>query len=150
MPDLKLLALDAEDLGVLAVHLQDAIVQVGDMAFVARDKRFALLCNRFDALDAPLAKRRGSAFTRRRAGLRFERVLGAKVSGIDRGIAQRFLVLLSIMYEAETGQEPEGYITLLFAGGGAVRLHVECIEAELKDLGAAWLTRRKPVHDQDN
>ena len=148
MPDLKLLALDAEDLGVLAIQLQDAIVHMGEMAYVEREKRFALLCNRFDAADAPQEKRRGAGFTRRRAGLRFERVLGVKVSGIDRTNSKRFLVLLSVMYESLDGQEPEGHITLVFAGGGAVRLHVECIEAELKDLGAAWRTSRKPAHDQ--
>jgi hypothetical protein len=35
---------------------------------------------------------------------------------------------------------------LNFSGGGAIRLEVECIEAELSDLGAAWSTRRKPQH----
>jgi hypothetical protein len=31
-----------------------------------------------------------------------------------------------------------------------VRLEVECIEAELRDLGAAWGTRSKPVHASDD
>jgi hypothetical protein len=33
-----------------------------------------------------------------------------------------------------------------FAGGGAIELTVECVEAELKDLGAAWRARRVPHH----
>jgi hypothetical protein len=28
-------------------------------------------------------------------------------------------------------------------------LHVECLEAELKDLGAAWTTRSKPEHPDE-
>ena len=32
----------------------------------------------------------------------------------------------------------------------AVRLEVECIEAELRDLGAAWGTRSKPVHASED
>lgn len=147
MADLKLLALDAEDLAVVSAHLQDAILRVGDMAFVERARRFAMLCNRFDAVAPPprgFVRRR---YTRRQSGLRFERVLAAQSSGIDPKAKDTTLVLLSVGYEPLAGQEPEGYITLLFAGQAAVRLHVECIEAELKDLGAAWRTARKPDHD---
>lgn len=83
MPDVKLIALDAEDLGVLSANLQDAIVRIGDMAFLPRERRFALVCNRFDGIELPPpGSRRGARFTRRRSGLRFERVLAAQVSGI--------------------------------------------------------------------
>jgi hypothetical protein len=149
MPDVKLIALDAEDLGVLSAHLQDAIVRVGDMAFLPRERRFAMLCNRFDPLaaqDEPGTGRR-RRFTRRRSGLRLERVLAAQVSGIDLRDARRYLVLLSATYEPVAGQEPEGHVLLTFAGSAGVRLHVECVEAELKDLGAAWHTKRQPQHD---
>jgi hypothetical protein len=50
----------------------------------------------------------------------------------------------------EPAEEPSGVLTLLFAGGGAIRLEVECIEAELRDLGAAWRTRLKPEHASDD
>lgn len=151
MPDVKLIALDAQDLSVLSAHLQDAIVRVGDMAYLPREKRFALLCNRFDAADGFARSTRGKGrFTRRRAGLRFERVIGAQLSGIDLGDAKRFLVLLTATYEPLAGSEPEGYVKLLFAGGAAVRLHVECVEAGLTDLGAAWQTSRRPSHGADD
>jgi hypothetical protein len=143
MPDLKLIALDAEDLAVLSAHLQDAVVRVADMTFRKGEKRFAALLNRFDwekAIDEPGRK----TFERRRAGLRFERVLKAKVSGIDLKDSKAVLSLLAIAFEPK--DEPEGFVTLHFSGGPAIRLHVECIEAELKDLGAAWATRQKPEH----
>ncbi len=36
-----------------------------------------------------------------------------------------------------------------FSGGAAIRLSVACIEIELKDLGAAWATKRSPEHPED-
>ena len=48
MTDLKLLALDTEDLEVISAHVQDAVVRVADMGYARGDHRFALLMNRFD------------------------------------------------------------------------------------------------------
>ncbi len=148
MKDLKLIALDAEDLAVLSAHLQDAVLQVGDMAYLARERRFALVANRFDWDDALREKARREPFRRRRAGLRLERVLGAKVSGIDLADRSAPLAVLALTFEPD--DLPKGTITLRFSGGGAVRLDVECIEAELEDLGAAWVTRHKPEHADDD
>lgn len=144
MPDLKLMALDAEDLGVLSAHLQDALVRVSDMAYLKAEKRFAAVLNRFDWTAVVPAGGRKEAYERRRAGLRFERVLGAQLSGINLKDEKAVLSLLAISFSATV--EPEGFIELHFSGGAGIRLHVECIEAELADLGAAWTTRRKPSH----
>lgn len=147
MQDLKLIALDAEDLAVVSAHLQDAVVRVEDMAFLMGERRFVAVANRFDwetAADAPARK----GFARRRTGLRFDRVQSAKVSGIDLKDKTATLCLLAIEFSAVA--EPAGLITLVFSGGGAIRLDVECIEAELKDLGAAWQTPYKPRHDGDD
>jgi hypothetical protein len=147
MQDLKLIALDAEDLAVLSAHLQDAVLRVGDIAYLKGEKRFAVIANRFDWGQATAMAKKPSAFVRRRSGLRFERVLGAKVSNINLKSTDTVLSLLSIDYKPQNGEEgPEGHVTLNFSGGAAIRLEVECIEAELSDLGAAWSTRRKPQH----
>ncbi len=45
---LKLIALDEEDLEVVSSHLQDAVVRVGEMAYVPSQKRFAAILNRFN------------------------------------------------------------------------------------------------------
>jgi hypothetical protein len=148
MRDLKLIALDAEDLAVLSAHLQDAVVRVGDMAYLKSAKRFALIANRFDWHAATEAGNEGKAFIRRRCGVRFERVLGAKISGLDLADKDAVLSLLALRYVETTA--PEGFVTLEFSGGGALRLEVECIEGELRDLGAAWTTRRKPEHADDD
>jgi hypothetical protein len=146
MEDLKLIALDPEDLKVLSCHLQDAVIRVGEMAYLKQEMRFAAIANRFDWEQA--AKLNDATYRRRRSGLRFERVRSAKLQGID--LAQKNAVLELLAVTFEPGEEPSGVLTLLFAGGGAIRLEVECIEAELRDLGAAWRTRVKPEHASDD
>jgi hypothetical protein len=147
MPELKLIALDADDLKVISAHLQDAVLKVGDIAYLPRERRFAAIGNRFDWTEA-LAGPNGKAdtFVRRRAALRFERVLGAQVQGIDLARKDAVLELLAIAFEA--GDAPQGHVTLHFAGGGAIRLEVECIEAELKDLGPVWSSVSMPRHPE--
>jgi hypothetical protein len=41
-------------------------------------------------------------------------------------------------------------VTLNFADGAAIRLEVECIEAEMKDLGPAWRAKAMPRHPDDD
>ncbi len=164
MPDLKLIALDADDLAVLSAHLQDAVLRVGDMLFSPKEKRFVALGNRFDwgkALSPAQKPARGAKISdgleRRRTGLRFERVLAAKVSGIDLKDRRATLALLAITFQPATAAassdvsaSPDGDVTLTFSGGAAIRLTVECLEAEMKDLGAAWSTKRSPAHPDDS
>lgn len=146
MEELKLIALDAEDLRILSCHLQDAVIRVGDMAYLKEGMRFAAIANRFDWEGA--VKSKDDEFQRRRTGLRFERVKSAQVQGIDLKKKDLVLVLLAVAFEP--GDEPEGTLILRFAGGGAIRLGVECIEAELRDLGAVWSTQHKPEHASDD
>jgi hypothetical protein len=148
---LRLIALDAEDLAVVSAHLQDAAVRVGDLAYLPREKRFATVLNRFDWLGAELLGKSSAANQRRRSGLRFERVTGARVSGIDLVNGDRVLSLLAITFVAFAAPEPDGAVQLHFSGGGTIELGVECIEAELKDLGAVWraLTPDHPEVDGD-
>lgn len=147
MPDLKLIAFDAEDLAVIAAHLQDAVLRVEDMAYIKADRRFAIVANRFDWEHSTTSPTNGERFVRRRTGARIEHVTSAKVSGIDLANKDQVLSLLTLTFEPR--EAPYGTITLTFAGGGAVRLEVECIEAALTDLGAAWGTRSKPEHAGD-
>lgn len=144
MTDLKLIALDAEDLAVLSAHLQDAVLKVGDMAYLPRERRFAAVVNRFDWLAILSSGKSKRLPQRRRSALRFERVTAARLLGIDTAAKDRVLALLAVRYEAAVA--PAGAVTLQFAGGAAIRLEVECIEAELRDLGAAWATRSTPDH----
>jgi len=143
MTDLKLLALDEEDLAVVSAHLQDAVVKVADMGFLPRAQRFALLLNRFDWDAQAVANEK----VRRRAGLHFERVRDAKCRSLDAAQRDGVLNLLAVTFLPTDA--PSGYILLTFSGGAEVRLEVECIEAGLKDLGPAWGCAHAPRHAAD-
>lgn len=146
MTDLKLIALDSEDLGVLSAHVQDAVALVGDLAYLKAERRFAMVVNRFDWESAGKAEG-DHAFSRHRSGLRFEQVKQAKVLGIDLNDKTRVLSLLAITFSPTS--EPSGVVELLFSDDAAIRLEVDCIEAELRDLGAQWATKTKPSHPDD-
>jgi hypothetical protein len=45
---------------------------------------------------------------------------------------------------------PAGTVTLVFSGGATLRLEVECLEAELADLGPTWSTAICPTHSALN
>jgi hypothetical protein len=148
MPDLKLIALDADDLAIISAHLQDAVMKVGDLVFLPKEKRFAAVANRFDWIDAMEREAaREKRYARRRTALRFDRVLSAQVQGLDLKNKSTVGELLAIGFEP--GEPPAGHVTLQFAGGGAIKLKVECIEAELRDLGPAWEAKSRPRHPED-
>jgi hypothetical protein len=142
MDKLKLIALDEEDLAVVSSHLQDAVLRVGDMAYLPSKKRFAAVLNRFDWEKA--VRGANGDFERRRAALRFDRVLKAKLKHFKPRAQDRVLSLLAVSFEP--GAPPGGYVRLTFSGDASILLEVECIEAELKDLGPAWSARSKPKH----
>ncbi len=145
MTQLKLAALDGDDLAVISAHMQDAVLLVGDMKFMPGRGQFAVVANRFDWEHAENGLGDGSAFRRQRTGLHFNRVLSAKAIGINQRRDDGVLELLSITFEP--GEAPSGDIVLAFAGGGTLRLVAECIEVQMSDFGAAWETQSKPEHD---
>ena len=138
MPDLKLMALDTEDLDIISATTQDAVIRVGDMGYAKADQRFALLMNRFAWEEASKVRQR------KRAALHFDRVREVKVSGIDTNAVDGVLELLAIRFTQT--DDPAGHVDLDFAGGGTIRLSVECLEARLQDLGAAWAAKAPPAH----
>jgi Protein of unknown function (DUF2948) len=139
---LKLVALDEDDLAILSAHLQDAIVRVGDIAYLPAEQRFALIARRFDWEGAP-----GDDSQRRLAGLHFERVRQARARGIDRSKPDAVLNLLAITF-AQT-EAPSGTASLHFSDGGAVQLDLECIEARMKDMGPVWAGGHRPSHGSE-
>ena len=152
MTELKLIALEPEDLQIVSTHLQDAVLTVADIAYLPWERRFAALLNRFDWAAAqnvpvdPSATGSKPAFARHRTALRFEQVLSARVKDIDLTDKKRVLNLLAIQFEARAQGDPSGSVSLIFAGDAAIRLDVEYIEAELRDLGAVWATGSRPEH----
>jgi Protein of unknown function (DUF2948) len=145
MPLLKLIALDAAEVPVVSLHLQDAVVRVADMAYSLQDTRFALMCNRYHRSDASDTKGSGE---RRRAALRIERVKRVQSQGFDLKSTATVLSILAVLFvpDPDPATAPAGTLTLVCAGNAAVRLAVECVEMALEDLGPAWQPGRRPMH----
>jgi Protein of unknown function (DUF2948) len=126
----RLIALDADDLAVISAHVQDAKVQTGDIIWRQAEKRLVVGMNRLD-WEQTL---KGETEPRRLiAALRFDRVLSCKSRNINLDAPDTALDLLGI--EFHPGDPPGGSAVLMFNGGGALRLDVECLECELTDLG---------------
>jgi hypothetical protein len=136
---LRLLAQDAEDLAVIAAALQDAVGKIGDVTYEAPARRLTLALNRFRW------EAGGRGGERVRAGLQFGGVLSVKTRKLRRDAPDAVIELLTIGFEP--GEAPGGTVTLSFAGGGDLRLEVECVDAAVADVSQPWPTRRKPAHE---
>ncbi len=147
MSSLKLIALDDEDLQILSAHVQDAVAREADIVYLPAQERFVIMLNRFDWTEVDGKSIRRRSYIRRRSALRIEKVRKAKLQSVSPGTGNQVLSLLAIQFQPV--DLPSGFITLIFSGGAAIRLEVECIEAELRDLDAAWMTRSLPQHPEN-
>ena len=145
MSNLKLLALDNEDLAVISAHMQDSVFKVGDMSYSPRLGQFSLAANRFVW---ELSDQKGKSFERHRSALVFKRVQAVRSTGIDRRQRDEVLSLLAIRFD-QKGEGPDGTIELTLAGKTTIVLEVECIEVQLADVGGAWETGSKPSHPDE-
>lgn len=141
MDQLKFVVLDPDDLQVVSAHLQDAVARASDLHWRPKEKRLVLGLNRFDWEAAQSAS---PQYRRRQTALRFERVLSCKCRNLDPAGKDAVLNLLAV--EFSDTDAPSGIVTITFSGGAALRLEVECLEAELADLGPTWATASCPAH----
>ena len=143
--ELRLVALDRDDIEVVSAHVQDALVRLADVFWQPHEHRFVMGLSRFDWIAAADAKPVGkSDYRRYRAALRFERVLSCKCRNLDQANKDARLNLLAVEFEAQ--DPPAGVVTMTFSGGGVIRLEVECLEAELADLGEFFVADGCPNH----
>ncbi|OAI43367.1 hypothetical protein AYO42_01870 [Rhizomicrobium sp. SCGC AG-212-E05] len=139
MSRLKLAAADAEDLEILSARLQDAVAQLKNITWLPKKRRFAAVVNRLQW--------EAGGKTRVRAGLHFDGVLKVQSHKVKLGAADAVVSLLALRFEANGGEDPGGIIEITLAGGGAIRLTVECIDAELADMTDPWAAIGRPDHE---
>jgi hypothetical protein len=137
----KLAAADAEDLQMLSARLQDAAGKLKDFVWLPKQRRFAAMLNRFRWEDD------GGPGTRVRAVLRFDGVSKVQSANVKRGASEAVVCLLAIRFTPNGEGDPAGVIELVLAGGGTIRLTVECIDAELADQTGPWAARARPHHE---
>lgn len=136
---LRLLAHDAEDLGVLSAALQDAIAKIGDIRWDAQGRTLTIACNRF-RWEAD-----GKSGERVRSALQFGDVTGVQGRNLRRDAKGAVVELLSIGFDPAE-EAPAGIVTLTFAGGGDMRVSVDCLDVALADVSDPWATPRTPGH----
>ncbi len=162
---LKLRARDAADLAIIAACLQDALIRPRDMTYLAEERRFVFVANRFlweaaarrsgaaaarsatairprgDEGDAEFADGEtvGPIYQRVHCGVCFDRVRGVKLRGFTLAKGPEFLELLTVQAQGDA-------ILIMFAGNATVRLEVEAVRCHFEDLGEAWPTAWRPEH----
>lgn len=144
MTQLKLIALDEEDLTVVSAAMQDAIFKIEGLEFDHKNGQFLLAANRF--VWEGKGDERTHDHERRRVNVAFKRVRGVKTRGINLKDNSIVLSLLAIQFRV-TDDGPEGEIELVLSADAGILLDVECIEVQLTDTGAAWEAKSKPHHD---
>ena len=139
---LRLIAFEVDDLQVISTMVQDAVLPVSEMSWRPKERRFALLVNRFRWE----ANQLGHA-ERVQAVLSFEDVQSIQTQGFDRADPDLILSLLNVTFEADT--DGMGYCIVTLAGDGAIRLNVEALEASLRDVTRPYVapSGMMPNHD---
>jgi DUF2948 family protein len=138
---LKLTALDADDLGVISAACQDALVAVRDCAYFKDEKRFVLLLNRFRWEADPTVE---AAHSRTHSALVFNEVTAVRHHEIPLHEPDRMLELLALVLDYRG--DGKRSVTLRFAAGRAIRLEIARLACHLGDVGEPWATPWKPAH----
>lgn len=131
---LRLLAEDADDLSIMSAALQDAIMRPVDIVWEPTARRVTLALSRFCW---------ECGGTRVMAAMQFGDVTAVKSRRLPRG-PETPLELLAMDFMP--GDAPGGRIIMMFAGGGDLRIDVECLDAVLTDLSERWPARIAPTH----
>ena len=148
---LRLRAEDPNDLGVISACLQDAITRQSDMSYRPNEHRFAAVFNRFrwERETATAEPKKADLSPQRiRTGVHFDGCLAVLSKGLDGVPADEPLSLLAI--ECEPLEEGAAEVVLIFAGGGAIKMYLECIDCHLSDLTEPWAARGRPDHPLDD
>ena len=140
--NLKLIAKTEEDLRVVSAHLQDAIVNVSDVANLKKNRIFLMQLNRFMWEDVEKGVFRKNK--RIRTILKFENVIKVHAKNINQSKGNKFLDFLAI----ETYQMIDNNyeMKIVFAGDSIIKIIAEAIEVTLDDQGEAWETKNIPKH----
>ena len=145
---LRLKALDAEDLAVMAALVQDAVFPAAEMQWDRKARRFAILLNRFRWEDAPKAAARKRNYERVQTVLAFEDVLKVQSQGVDKSDPDMVFSLLAIAFLP--GEDGAGRLELTLAGDGVIALEVEALEVILRDVTRPYAapSNKAPTHPE--
>lgn len=137
---LRLRAEDGDDMPVVSAALQDAVVRVCDIAWTRRRRRVTIHLQRYlherDCIDCG---------DRVLSVLAVEGVLSVQSRRVRHDAPEAWAQVLALRFEPDA-EPPGGALHLELAGGGAVRIDVECIDLVLLDVSEPWKARARPTH----
>lgn len=134
IPPLHLLAEDADDLQIISAALQDAILRPVDIRWEKEARRLTVVLSRFCW---------ECGGTRVMTAMQFGDVEAVKSRRLPRA-PETALELLALDFLPT--EAPGGQVMMMFAGGGDLRIDVECLDAVLTDLSERWPARMSPTH----
>lgn len=145
---LALRAESAEDLGVMAALVQDAVLPATEIRWEARAHRLSLLINRFRWEDKDAAEAARRPYERVQSLLVISGVTGVASQGFERRDPDLVLSLLDLSFEP--GTEGAGRVLLTLAGDGALAASVECLAVDLRDVTRPYraVSGRAPGHPE--
>ncbi|HTO42062.1 MAG TPA: DUF2948 family protein [Rhizomicrobium sp.] len=143
---LNIVAEDAADLEIISAQLQDALARLKDLVYLPKTRRFVAVFNRFKWEDAERFVGRN---LRVRTGLHFDNVLSVKAHNLKLDNPAAIVSLLAVRFTANGPEDCAGTVELMFSGGGAMKLDVECLDAGLADISGPWAAQARPQHPLD-
>lgn len=145
---LALRAESAEDLGVMAALVQDAVLPAAEISWEAKARRLVFLLNRFRWEDREAAEAEKRPYERVQSLLVISGVTGVASQGFARQDSELVLSVLDLSFEP--GEEGAGRVVLTLAGDGAIAASVECLEVDLRDVTRPYraIAGRVPSHPE--
>jgi len=131
---LRLLAEDAYDLQIISAALQDAILRPVDIVWEKSARTLTIAFSRFCW---------ECGETRVMCAMQFGDVLAVKSRRLSRS-PDASLELLALDFIPT--DSPGGKVIMMFAGGGDLRIDVECLDAVVTDISERWPARVAPTH----
>lgn len=134
---LRLLAEDATDLQIMSAALQDAVMRPVDIRWEKEARRVTIVLSRFCW---------ECGGTRVMSAMQFGDVEAVKSRRLPRAPESALELLALDFIETEA---PSGRVVMMFAGGGDLRIDVECLDGVLTDLSDRWPAKMAPSHQDE-
>ena len=128
-------AFDKRDLEVLSSLVQDSILPTSEIKWLSNSDKLAILINRFRWEGTKLSQ--GKNLERVRSLLMINHVKNISSSGFSPKQKDKVLSILSISFDGDEGGS--GSILILLSGDGAIRVDVDALEIDLRDVSMPYI-----------
>ena len=140
---LKLKATDDDDLEVFSTVLQDALMPLSEVTFLKEENRFAALFHRYCYEQMPDMVT-GDNLMQVECALVLDEVSDASawdLGGLGGGGMGELTTIVS-----DKSSDDGVSITLVFHGGGHIKIDAACVAGRLADIGEARPAKGRPRH----